>query len=82
MNLGDVAIALAESIEPHRDELGVVCTHGQLERVCPLCELTVERDALAALVKEMHDWTVGEGDHAFAWDSWLVRARAAIGEGK
>src|SRR5690606_13691571 len=31
-------------------ELGVVCTHGQLERVCEVCELTVERDALAARV--------------------------------
>ena len=40
----------------HRDELGVVCTHGQLERVCEVCELTVERDALAAALRAIAEW--------------------------
>ena len=51
----------------------------QYERWCEDAEPRL--DALSALVEEMHDWTVGEGDHEFAWDSWLARARAAIGEG-
>lgn len=71
------------------DELGVVCAHGQLERVCPLCELTAERDALAELVKEMHDFIAQTAPPSTHWEGCeaehprcavLLRARAAIGE--
>jgi len=54
-----------------RDELGAVCTHGQLERVCPLCELTAERDALADLLREVLHHGYGP--------NWAERARAALG---
>lgn len=59
----------------------VVCTHGQLERVCPLCELTAERDALAELVREVHDGHYDMRSEFVASPDWLARARAALGEG-
>lgn len=63
-----------------------VCVHGQLARVCPVCELTAKRDALLAALSDalemlQHEYywiTKGmEPMHRKRFDERLAKLRAA-----